>query len=54
MNQTKLLGTIIQNNLKWDKNTEAIVKDAYYKRMQMLHAARKGGRAFEVFWTNRT
>ena len=40
LNETKLLGTIIQSNLKWDKNTEAIIKDAY-KRMQMLHAARK-------------
>ena len=35
-----MLGTIIQNNLKWDKNKKEIVKDAW-KRMQMLHAARK-------------
>ena len=40
MSETKLLGTIIQNNLKWDKNTEALVKDAW-RRIQMLHAARK-------------
>ena len=40
VSETKLLGTIIQNNLKWDKNTETLVKDAW-KRMQMLHAARK-------------
>ena len=38
--ETKLLGTIFQNNLKWDKNTKEIVKDAW-KRMQILHAARK-------------
>ena len=40
VSETKLLGTMIQSNLKWDKNTEAIIKGAN-KRMQMLHAARK-------------
>ena len=33
--QTKLLGTIITDNLKWDKNTENIVKKAY-ARMAIL------------------
>ena len=32
---TKLLGTIIQDDLKWDKNTENIVKKAN-KRMELL------------------
>ena len=33
--ETKLLGTIITNNLKWDRNTEHIVKKAY-ARMAIL------------------
>ena len=33
--ETKLLGTIITDNLKWDKNTENIVKKAY-ARMAIL------------------
>ena len=33
--ETKLLGTIITNNLKWDKNTEKIVKRSY-ARMELL------------------
>ena len=40
MDETKLLGTIITSDLKWRKNTEAIVKDAN-KRMRILHAAAK-------------
>ena len=33
--QTKLLGTIVTNDLKWDENTNHIVKKAY-ARMEML------------------
>jgi hypothetical protein len=36
VSETKLLGTIITNNLKWDKNTDFITKSAY-KRMQLLN-----------------
>ena len=35
IDETKLLGTIITNNLKWDRNTEHIVKKAY-ARMEIL------------------
>ena len=34
--ETKLLGTIIQSDLKWSKNTEMIVKKGY-QRMLILH-----------------
>ena len=40
LNETKLLGTVISNDLKWNKNTEKIVKDAN-KRMKMIHVAAK-------------
>ena len=33
--ETKLLGTYITDDLKWDRNTEEIVKSAW-KRMQLL------------------
>ena len=33
--QTKLLGTILTSDLRWDKNTNNIVKKAY-ARMQLL------------------
>ena len=36
--ETKLLGTIITNDLKWDRNTHELVKKAY-KRMQLLYTA---------------
>ena len=36
VNQTKLLGTIISSDLKWDANTHEIVKKAF-ARMQILH-----------------
>ena len=35
MNQAKLLGVVITDDLKWDKNTEYLVKKAY-SRMQLL------------------
>ena len=35
VNQAKLLGVIITDDLKWDKNTEYLVKKAY-SRMQLL------------------
>ena len=35
IDSTKLLGTVISNNLKWDQNTSAIVKKAN-ARMQLL------------------
>ena len=34
--ETKLLGTIISSDLRWNKNTEMLVKKAY-QRMQILH-----------------
>ena len=36
--ETKLLGTFITDDLKWNKNTSEIVKKAY-KRMQLLNRA---------------
>ena len=36
MNQTKLLGVILSNDLKWHENTKYIVKNAN-KKMRMLH-----------------
>ena len=36
MKETRLLGLILSNNLKWHSNTESIVKNAY-KRMLILH-----------------
>ena len=38
VSETKLLGTIITDDLKWNKNTDFIVKEAN-KRMQILHKA---------------
>ena len=35
VSETKLLGTIVTSDLKWDKNTENIVKKAY-ARMELL------------------
>ena len=40
VSETKLLGTIITNDLKWNKNTDNIVKETN-KRMQILHKATK-------------
>ena len=40
LEETKLLGTVITNDLKWNKNTDYIVKNAN-KRMKMLHMAAK-------------
>ena len=36
VNETKLLGTYITSDLKWDRNTSYLVKKAW-KRMQLLH-----------------
>ena len=36
ISHTKLLGTIVQSDLKWDQNTEMIVKKGY-QRMLILH-----------------
>ena len=36
VSQTRLLGTIITSDLKWDMNTDEIVRKAY-ARMQILH-----------------
>ena len=36
--EVKLLGTILTNDLKWDRNTEELVKKAN-KRMQLLYKA---------------
>ena len=38
--ETKLLGTIITNDLSWNKNTQSIVKQSN-KRMSFLHKASK-------------
>ena len=38
--ETKLLGTIITDDLKWNRNTENIVKETN-KRMRLLHRASK-------------
>ena len=38
VSEFKLLGTWITNDLKWDKNTQCLVKRAY-GRMQLLHRA---------------
>ena len=40
VSETKLLGTIITDDLKWNKNTSNIVKETN-KRMQLLHKASK-------------
>ena len=40
LNETKLLGTIISSDLKWNMNTERLVKNAN-KRMRLLHVAAK-------------
>ena len=40
LDETKLLGTIITSDLKWNRNTEKLVKDAN-RRMKMLHVAAK-------------
>ena len=46
ISDTKLLGTIISNDLKWDKNTEFIVKKAY-ARMEILRRAKSFNASFE-------
>ena len=38
--ETKLLGTVITDDLKWNRNTENIVKETN-RRMQLLHKASK-------------
>ena len=40
VSETKLLGTIITNDLKWNRNTENIVKETN-KRMRLLNKASK-------------
>ena len=40
VSETKLLGTIITNDLKWNRNTDNIVKETN-RRMQILHKASK-------------
>ena len=40
VSETKLLGTIITDDLKWNRNTNNIVKETN-KRMQILHKAAK-------------
>ena len=40
VDEAKLLGTIITNDMKWNKNTQQIVKNANVK-MKMLHIASK-------------
>ena len=40
VNESKLLGVIISNDLKWDRNTNHVVKNAN-KMMKMLHIASK-------------
>ena len=40
VNEAKLLGTYITSDLKWNKNTDYLIKEAN-KRMRLLHAASK-------------
>ena len=40
VDEAKLLGVVIDSDLKWDKNTRYLVKKAN-KRMRMLHMASK-------------
>ena len=40
VDEVKLLGVVIDSDLKWDKNTRYLVKKAN-KRMRMLHLASK-------------
>ena len=40
VDEVKLLGVVINNDLKWDKNTSFLVKKAN-KKMRMLHIASK-------------
>ena len=46
VNEAKLLGTTITNDLKWDKNTEELVKKAN-KRMAILRKISKFGASVE-------
>ena len=46
LNKTKLLGTIIQDDLKWDSNTSRLVKKAN-ARMQILREAVSFGASIE-------
>ena len=40
VNEIKLIGTILTNNLKWNKNTKHLVKRAY-ARMEILRQMSK-------------
>ena len=40
LKETKLLGVYLTDDLKWNKNTEELVKSAN-KRMRLLHLASK-------------
>ena len=40
VNETKLLGVFITSDLKWNKNTDYLIKDAN-RRMKLLHKAAK-------------
>ena len=40
VNETKLLGVFITSDLKWNKNTDYLIKDAN-RRMKILHKAAK-------------
>ena len=44
--EAKLLGTIIQNELKWDSNTSRLVKRAN-ARMQLLHKLSEFGATWD-------
>ena len=39
LNQTKLLGTVITDDLKWDKNIQEIVKKANARRILLRRAS---------------
>ena len=45
VHHTKLLGTIISNDLKWEKNTQNIVKKAN-KRVEMLRIVSSFGASY--------
>ena len=41
--QMKVLGVIIQNDLKWDRNVDNIVKRANYSKIHMLRVVKCHG-----------
>ena len=51
LNETKLLGVYITSVLKWNKNTEYLVKEAN-RRMRILHKGSKVYKKCPIFSFN--